>query len=386
MMCSRFCHLLKGCYHRQKTVEGEKIKLFKLVRIIFLLLIVVPCVYLLAYELGVFGSEAEWSPIWSPDGNKIAFECAYPRPSDFSDAINNPTFFRDVREICVFDLTTGKYKRLTNNHRVSPPTWSPTGDKLAWISSHSIIIWDTQTSKQTEFKSYRNIGYRSFPAWSQLEDIIYIQGDGGKFNINTGEFSLFISSLNRKNACCFTWSPDGQYLAYKRVKLQDLNGRNHWRLIIEQGDNILYESEYDTDFSGDLFTNMQWSPDGNTLAWIEEENGYIVLTYLPTLQTTLIDDTGFYSTDVAWASNSKKIAVRSDQFLYILDLELSETQSKYTVVNQKKLIINARTFGDLSWSPDSKYLAYETSYDLDSVIWLVDLDTNKQHKLIKTRH
>lgn len=360
----------------------KKSKLLKIIGIIFLLLIIVAFAYLLAYELGAFGSEAEWSPRWSPDGNYIAFECAYPRPSDFSDSINNPTFYNDIREICVFDLTRGKYKRLTNNHRVSIPTWSPKGDRLAWISSKSIIIWNTKTHSQTEYEATSYFEYGSFPSWSKDGKTIFVERDGTKLDLGTGNIFPLEGNFEEMSTCCFRWSPDGQYLAYQKVKFQDESGPNHWRLIIEKKGEILYESDNDADFDIGLSENMQWSPDANTLAWIDEEN-HLILMYMPTLQTTTIDNPDMFATEFAWAPSGNKIAIRAGNELHVLDLVFSEIESQFLVKKQNKIIMNARTFGEISWSPDEKNIAYESSYDTDSVIWLVNLDTKKQIQLLE---
>ena len=57
------------------------------------------------------------SPTWSPDGNKIAF---------VSNRTGSP-------QIYVLDLETGNERRLTFEGKYNTqPSWSPRGDKIAY--------------------------------------------------------------------------------------------------------------------------------------------------------------------------------------------------------------------------------------------------------------
>ena len=65
----------------------------------------------------------DWSPVWSPDGERIAF--ASDRRGDFENF-----------DIYVMDADGGNPRNLTNNHRDDwSPVWSPDGERIAFSSN-----------------------------------------------------------------------------------------------------------------------------------------------------------------------------------------------------------------------------------------------------------
>jgi len=73
-------------------------------------------------------------PVYSPDGKKIAFTTEYGPGTDLDRLI-----FSDYR-IAILDLETGEYSILPDSYGDNySPQWSPSGDKLAYVSDRTGI-------------------------------------------------------------------------------------------------------------------------------------------------------------------------------------------------------------------------------------------------------
>jgi Tol biopolymer transport system component len=128
---------------------------------------------------------SEWNPVWSPDGQKIAFS---------SDRDGDS-------EIYIMDKDGSNLKQITNNSGYDGrPRWSPDGTKLAFETDRDGGDWD-----------------------------IYIMDTDGRnpkpiTNNATNDFSE-------------SWSPDGKWLVYvsnsdgdNEIFIIDSNGQNQFRL------------------------------------------------------------------------------------------------------------------------------------------------------------
>jgi Tol biopolymer transport system component len=60
---------------------------------------------------------------WSPDGNRIVFSSI------------PPMSIEGLQDVYIFELSTGQLTKLTASENNVQPTWSPSGTKIAFISS-----------------------------------------------------------------------------------------------------------------------------------------------------------------------------------------------------------------------------------------------------------
>ena len=291
------------------------------------------------------------------------------------------------RDICIVDRQTDELTRLTTDRQMSSPAWSQIGLQLAWLRANdSVGIWDMTTAKIEYFHSpvqFHSVHGRL--EWSKDGTRIYVQGDGAILEIAQNVFIPLSQPPRSTVDCCATWSSNEGYLAYMEVVREDTNG-SHWQIRVLQDGKAIITGEFETN----LDQPLQWSTDGTTLAWVADTSSgsqppqyKLALSRVPENKTTyLATDNVFVAiTGIAWSPTGNKIAIRKGDLISILELEIDMTSSMYHVAAQQNIPLQGTSFGGLSWSPDGKTIAYESSWQPFSHIWLAVPDDNAQKLL-----
>lgn len=214
--------------------------------------------------------ERSASPVWSPDGKKIAFASSRDR-SDYGN------------EIYTMNADGSDVRRLTNHppRNDYQPKWSPDGKKIVFISSRVEPEPDNCSSA---------------PAGCNFE-IYAVNADG------TGETRLTNSAGIDRNP---TWSPDGKRVVFESKR----DGNYEIYAVNADGTGI---TRLTNDPRNDR--NPQWSPLGDEIAF-DRETPVSPYSYVAHVNTVNPDGSGvqelslpgsYTETEPTWSLDGHRI-------------------------------------------------------------------------------
>ncbi len=219
-------------------------------------------------------------PVLSPDGKYVAF---------LSE--------RDIFSIDLFlaDANTGKIiRRLSTSERNfhfdalsfvnSSGSWSPDGREFATVvyakGNNEIAIFDARNGKLRRQFGFPKIGAISCPAWSPDGRYLAFSGMwGGISDLYLYDFqndSLIQLTNDRYAQMQPAWSPDGRYLAFvtDQTPGTDFRRLTHGPLQVAILDLETGEIELPHLFKRGKQINPQFSPDGRSLYFISDQDGF----------------------------------------------------------------------------------------------------------------
>jgi len=226
------------------------------------------------------GGNINIAPSLSPDGRWVAFISE-------RDLFNFNLFVADAQtgEV-IADLdrsgTTSHFNALRFLN--SAGSWSPDGRRLVFVSfaegDNQLTIWDVQDEDIERSFQVEGVSAMKNPAWSPDGSKIAFTGTDG------GISDLYVLDLESKNVRQLTddryadlnptWSPDGETIAFStdradsNVELLNMSEKMDIGLIeVETGDITVREP-----FGDALHHNPKFSPDGQSLFFISDQDGF----------------------------------------------------------------------------------------------------------------
>jgi tricorn protease len=261
-------------------------------------------------------------------------------------------------DIWIYDFKTRQIENLTNNIVQDIfPMWA--GDKIYFMSERerptNLYCYDLNTKATNKVTNFTEFDCK-FPS---LGDNAIVFENGGfiyLFDLTTQKTTKISIRINddfinarsslkdaSKNINTFSLSPDGKRVAF------DARG-DVWTVPAKTGitKNL-------THTSGVHERNVNWSPDGQYIAYVSDKTGEDEI-YLQKqdgsadpVQITKNADT--YKYDMSWSPDSKKL-LWADKLLRLQYVDIDSKE--LTLVDQAK----DWEFDQYGWSPDSKWITY----------------------------
>ena len=197
-----------------------------------------------------------FSPVWSPDGSRIAFT----------------TFLQGQADIYILNVANGEYRVFQSAPGVdSAPDWSPDGNSIAYSSSETdgnAEIYVRPASGGAARRLTYSWAIETAPSWSPTgRELAFTSDRLGKPQV----FIMDADGANQRRLTSFgeyndspAWSPRGDMIAYVRrnlegfqIYLADPHGETHTQLTPGPGDNM----------------DPCWSPDGLRIAFASNRTG-----------------------------------------------------------------------------------------------------------------
>ena len=223
------------------------------------------------------GPGYDYQPDWSPDGKSVVFV----------------SYQKDAMELWLLDLESGKTQQLTHEGAVNvEPRWSPDGKRIVFVSTaynkrfhifradvsdgklENVVRLTGETKSELPRYYYSAFDTEINPVWTRdgkeilfISNRGHIHGTGGFWRMKAEPGAeareIHYEETNWKARPDF--SPDGSRMVYSSYLGREWH--QLWVMPAKGGDAFpISYGDWDN-------TNVRWSPDGKSLAFVSNRNG-----------------------------------------------------------------------------------------------------------------
>ncbi|MFJ8089541.1 S9 family peptidase [Lysinibacillus sp. NPDC095746] len=205
-----------------------------------------------------FGEDKTSSPVWSPDGSKIAFV----------------SMRKGKPQIFVLSKAGGEAKQVTNcKNGATSPVWSPCGKNIAFSVKlgENESIYDKAENDKKDDKELKPLEIEKMKYKSDVAGFIDMEQFSQIAIVNLESEELELVTEGKHNLQLCAWSPNGKYLSYIANLAEDLD----FSFVID-----IYLLDLETKHGRKLtegtgvFFQTSWSPNSRYVAYVGSEREF----------------------------------------------------------------------------------------------------------------
>jgi WD40 repeat protein len=231
--------------------------------------------------------------------------------------------------------------------RHGSPHWSHDGARLAFDASEGPGGARKVFVVNVDGSGLQEAGEHAMPRWSPDDKQLAFHNYGGA-GLKRGVWVQNVDGKSREwitDGFCPRWSPDGGRIVYSAARALSV-------LDMVQGEELpLLEDAFE-----EIYYGMDWSPDGQRIAFVGRRDGPRELWIVDArgaAKGSKLRSSGNLGGNVAWSPDGKRLAIIFNQRIHLIDPESSDPPGE-PITGQS---------GDNrepAWSPDGKWLAFSS--------------------------
>lgn len=320
----------------------------------------------------------------SPDGKKVAFT-------------TRSRMFRTWKryqggmaaDIYIFDLEKNTSENITNNIANDElPMWE--GNKIYFLSDrgtnkrYNVWVYDIASKQSKQVTDFENFDVR-FPSLGNNEIVFEAGGLLYLLNLSTDKYSEVKINVVTDESTLMARNENVE----KLIQNYSVSYNGTRALIEARGEVFSVPAENGsvinlTQSSGVAERYPSWSPNGKFVAYFSDRSGEYQLTVRnmenPSVEKTLTSFDSGYKYKIYWSPDSKQLVfIDQTMTIYAFSMDKDRLQK----VDQQKFMYQGSLDNfSVSWSPDSRYIAYSKELDSRSnAIAIYDTKEQKIHQV-----
>jgi Tol biopolymer transport system component len=288
-------------------------------------------------------------PAWSHDGTRVAFS------SDRSDSLGGNY------NIWVIDIRTGELKQVTSNPAEDyMPSWSPDDKEIAFASSRG-GVWAVNVSSGAERQVATPAGRVDAPSWGPGGDLVYYAYDAAKerSTLETNGTALTGSEDAAPFRVSWASATDFFYVSDGKIRKRSLKGSEAQTVAFSAAVPVTrvqytrrkrnFQSTTPRPALG--IVRPVISPDGTKIAFAALNDIYVM--DVGGKPSNITKDRAL-DTDPAWSPDGSQLVYSSDKGGNQLQLWIRDMR---TGQNHQVTHLSTQPLG-AAWSPDGKRIAF----------------------------